>query len=89
MGKSVTPKYRIESRDNQGKFAVWAPKVRATPKALAEYMDDYNRSFLPGGVNWHVSKACGVVVYHSSAKLINQSTGEIVASWSASPFQVL
>lgn len=88
MGRTVTPKYRIESRDNMGKLSQWAWRGKVSASLLADYMDSYNASFQPSGANWHVSKALGVVAYHSAAKVINQRTGEIVATWSAPLFSV-
>lgn len=89
MGKVVTPKYRIEAVDNQGRKSQWCWKGRVSEKALAEYMLGYNKSFLPGGTNEHVGKQEGVVPYHHKAQIVNQFTNEIVATWNAPVFQVL
>jgi hypothetical protein len=89
MGKTVKAKYRIELKDNRGVTSqmIWRGKVNG--KILSDFMDGYNRSFVPGGANFNVSKAVGVCLYHHRAQVVNQSTGEVVATWSAPAFQVL
>jgi hypothetical protein len=88
MGRSVTPKYRVETKENVGAMTPAAWRGRATPARLAEWVEACNKSFLPGGVNGHVSESRGVVVYIHAAKIIEQATGRVVAEYKAPAFQV-
>jgi len=86
MGKTTTPKYRVEIRTNTSSFPMaWSGP--ATPKRLEDTVERYNRSFMPGGVNGHVSDK--VIVQIDKAQLINQATGEVVAEWSAPMFSLM
>lgn len=81
MARSTTPTYRVEYRANQGMTpGCWNGRKdrdgRANAKNLAKHVKGYNESFKEGGVNAHLA---GLVI--SSAKLIRQSTGEVVAEY--------
>jgi hypothetical protein len=89
MGKIVKTKYRIEVKDNRGVTSQYVWRGRISQDKLSDYMDTLNKSFIPGGINFHLSKAVGVCLYHHKAQVINQFTGEVVATWSAPMFQVL
>lgn len=89
MGRSVTPKYRMEVRANVGYMTPSCWSGRATEKRLEDAVRSMNKSFLPDGVNAHVSKSRGVVVQILSAKLVEQSTGTVVAEYTAPMFEVL
>ena len=92
MGRSVTPTYRVEVQANtRMDMFSWDCKVngRATETNLENWRQAYNASFGPGGVNWHVSEASGVVVHISKARLIRQRTGEVVAETNAPLFEVV
>lgn len=88
MGRSITPKYRMETRENIGS-GVYSWDGRVSVKALERKVMGLNQSFLPGGVNEHVSRLHGIVPYISYARIVNQRTGETVAEWNAPAFQVL
>ncbi len=94
MGKSTTPKYIVETRDNSHWHSTpmaWQMKQYGKPtvKNLEKFMANLNESFNVGGVNFPSSKAAGFIVYHHAARIINQKTGDNVASWSAPSFQVM
>ena len=97
MGKVVTPKYRVEMRDNDGSFVMpWnvtggsniTKHGEATDANLERYVFTYAKSLEIGGVNEHISVSRGHVPYPTEAKIVNQRTGEIVATWKAGMFQI-
>lgn len=97
MGKSYTPTFRVEYRDNTNAQILsfnpmaWDCKMdgRPTVANLEKWRQGYNKSFNPGGVNFHVSKEIGVIIHISNAKLIRQSTGEVVAETAMPMFEVM
>jgi len=89
MGKSVTPKYRCEVKANIGYMTPSCWSGRATEKRLQDHIESLNESFLPGGINGHVSKSRNVIVQIHEARLVEQSTGRVVAVWKAPLFQVI
>ena len=93
MGKSYTPTFRVEYRDNTRKngHMTWDCKRdgRPTVANLEKWRQGYNESFNPGGVNFGVSQAVGVVIHIVSAKLIRQATGETVAETTMPMFEVV
>jgi hypothetical protein len=89
MGKVITPTYRVEYRDNASRSTSamhW--RGRATQKRLEQWRQDYNKSFNPGGVNFHVSQALGVVVHISHAWIVDQRSGDVVAKTKMPMFEV-
>lgn len=88
MGRSITPKYRVEAKEQNGKAWAASWRGRATEKRLAEYVAGTNESMKPGGVNEHVSRAVGFIPVIREARIIEQRTGEIVAHYKAPLFQV-
>ena len=97
MGRSYTPKYRVEYRDNtMNRFAAskWltydAKRLGKPSDASAEKLrQSLNKSFAPGGVNWNVSVAAGVVVHVQSVKIVRQADNEVVATATAPMFEVV
>ena len=94
MGKSTTPTHRIEIRTNDLKVMEsypWDSKHYgcATSVNLEKWRTVMNASFQPGGVNEHITEARGVVPHIISAKLIRQSTGEMVAETQMPAFEVI
>jgi len=90
MGRTHTPKYRIEVRE-QGQramrvFACWyvKDKGKTTNKNLESWVEHFNTSLEPGGVNEH----CGPKARISEAKIVNQKTGETLAHHQTPMFQV-
>lgn len=97
MGRSYTPKYRLEIKDNVGwHWLNWLPRGQYGIKGhgapsevnLEKYVRSYAKSLEIGGVNEHVSLALGYVPYPTAARIVNQETNEVVASWTAGMFQV-
>ena len=100
MGKSVTPKYRVETKEYHPNSTsphwqkmVWEVKSRTNvvgygspnTENLFNFIIRYSESFKPGGVNQHI----GFVPAITQAKIVNQFTGQIMASWTAPMFQVV
>jgi hypothetical protein len=94
MGKSYTPTYRIEAVLNDsclGVLYTWDSKRHGRPTVanLEQWRQATNRSFQPGGVNWHVSQSAGTVPHISAAKLVRQSNRAVVAEIKAPLFEVV
>lgn len=88
MGKTKTPKYRLECKDNKGPYTLsWQGK--ATEKRLQDWIKSYHQSLEIGGANEHISKGLGFVPYLNSAKIVNQQTGQVVAEYKAAMFQAI
>ena len=84
MGKSITPKYRVEIRTNSAKWGItpmaWngAQDGRANAANLAKYVAGFNASTVAGGVNGHLD---GLKI--TAATLIRQSDAEVIAEFPA------
>ena len=94
MGRSTTPTYRIEARTNDISVindCVWNSKYhgRANQENLEKWRTILNASFQPGGVNEHIAEARKAVPHIIAAKLIRQSTGEVVAETKMPAFEVV
>jgi len=89
----TTPTYRVEVKANRpmGMFA-WDTRKglggAATEANLEKWRQSYNTSFQVGGVNGP-SAGSDIIVHISSAKLIRQSTGEVVAEAHAPAFEII
>lgn len=93
MGRTITPKYRVEAEfaDNTGTRCAWNVRTNcgradgpATEANLAKWVDALERSTQPGGCNCHLSP---IVVF--SARIIKQATGDVVAAYRGPSFVVL
>lgn len=91
MGRTTTPTFRVEINDvvlatgnrNVAQMA-WDTTRAGRPNdaTLAEYVSRYEASTAPGGANDHL----GVTVV-TTARVIRQSTNEIVAAYTAPAFR--
>jgi hypothetical protein len=85
MGRTITPTYRVEYRTTRGYWtpAAWNAKWdgRATEANLERHCKTVEASTFPGGVNEHL----GTTIIRS-ARLIRQSTGETVATYTQGAF---
>lgn len=87
MGRTVRLKYRIEANDTKGAWRTgW--RGRATDRRLGEYCQSVDESMKVGGVNEHVSKSIGFIPIILGARIVNQDTGETVATYQRVAFQV-
>lgn len=78
MGKSYTPKYRVEYRDQSGWHSqCWSGRV--SDKHAEDWRVAMNKSFQPGGNNAHISEAVGYVLHVSRVLIKNQRSGQTVA----------
>jgi hypothetical protein len=93
MGRITTPKYRVEARfaDNTGTTCAWRVrdnygrgKGNPTAENLAKWVGALECSTLPGGCNSHLDP---IVVF--SAKIIEQRTGHVMATYRGPSFVVL
>ena len=87
MGKSFTPKYRIEFHSNTNMTAA-AWKGQATTARLEAHVRHLNESFRPGGVNAHVGDGLGFIPYISRARIVRQSDDSMISDWTAPAFEV-
>jgi len=90
MGRSTTPTFRTEVVDQEGiHHMTWNCKTHGRPtNANAEtFRKMLNNSYLPGGVNEHISKH--FILHTSKVSVIRQSTGEVVAVANAPMFEVV
>lgn len=101
MGRIVTPKYRIEMNEVTYPVAVghlavvstnkspWRGNYgRPTAKNIEKYVAAYINSCMPDGVNAHVGRAIGHLPVVRSACIVNQLTGDVVATWIMPTFMV-
>jgi len=88
MGRTTTPKYRIETRGNIV-LTAGAWRGRATSARLEDHVRALNKSFGTGGANAHLGDDLGFVPYISGAEIVRQEDGEVVAAWTAASFEVL
>ena len=102
MGKSYTPKYRVEYRDNSqvlpgGVPTMYAKRMewcvsrdgKANAANLEKWRKAYNESFAHGGVNWQCSILSGVVIHIYRAWIVEQKTGQWVAEVNAPMFEIV
>ena len=93
MGRSYTPKYRIEVKCNvpMDWLGCWDSKQygRVSNVNAEKYRTTFNQSFLPGGVNAHVSEARGVVPWIYHVDVVRQSDGKVMASAHAPAFEIM
>ena len=100
MGRSYTPKYRVEYRDNT-MFSHGVPSLypqsmawdtkrdgKPTNANLEKWRKAYNESFNTGGVNFHASQGTGVIIHIYKAWIIEQKTGAWVTQTDAPMFEV-
>jgi len=94
--RDYTPTYRVEFRTNlceslyQMKLqsSPWDCKRDGRPTAdnAEKYRREMNQSFLPGGVNYHISESRNVIIHVNYVRIIRQSTNETVAEVKAPIF---
>lgn len=84
MGISRIPKYRVNVRMSGGYTDPWAWEGRPSDIALRAMVKAFEASTEPGGVNAHLGRT---VIW--SAAIINQFTGERMASYRGPLFAVV
>lgn len=91
MGRSYTPTYRVEYRDQKGwHIEAWIAKDRGRPTKdnIKRWRDAMHESFKPGGVNEQVTELYGFLPHISKARIIHQREAAIVAEFTAPMFEV-
>jgi len=85
MGKSTTPKYRVEYFDNtSGKILphtqAWDCKSYGRPSLenLEKWRKSMNQSFKPGGVNYHISESAKILIHITKASIVRQKDNVVV-----------
>lgn len=99
MGKTFTPTYRLEVTENARKSYTaplrgmhntfgWKAKEYGKPTTanLEKWITAYHESLKLGGCNEHLSRSLGYLPTLKAAKIIRQSTGEVMAEWNAPAF---
>ena len=92
MGKSITPTYRLELEGNlRATPMAWNVKEAGRPTAenLERAVQVLNASYAPAGCNRHVADALEIEPVHTSARIVRQATGQVVAEWRAPSFATL
>lgn len=84
MGKSTTPRYRIEFTSNVY-MTPHARDAKMTTLQLEGYRKALNASFQPGGVN---AAREGIVPHISRLRLIDQRTGDVINGCCGPLFEV-
>lgn len=90
MGRSITPKYRVELAGNiRVTPMAWQRSYgRPTAANLAKMVQGYNDSYRPGGVNAHISEGMDVPARHDAARIVRQADDVVMAEWKADPEEV-
>lgn len=94
MGSSYTPTFRIETTGSDMAVCpdAWDCKRMGRPSAknLEAVLVRYLKSCEPGGVNYHLTEMLGHLPnMPTTARVVRQSTGEIVAEWTCPMFYVV
>lgn len=84
MGRSYTPKYRIEHEGGDCVPKFWQHRDKPTSDGLFMLLCAYQLSCEPGNANEHVGKALGRTArLPKTARVVDQTTGKVVAAWEA------
>lgn len=96
MGRSITSTFRVEFNDNPFRLAwnateCWNCKVYGRPsqKNLVEWRNRRNLSMKKGGCNEHIPEGLGYIPHISHARIVRQSTGEVVETYAMPAFEVV
>ena len=91
MGRTTTPTYRLEISIPKARMTpmAWKSKEYGKPNAanLEKYIMAFAKSLKPGGANSHITKAYGFQP-PVAARVVHQSTGNVIATWNAPAFMV-
>lgn len=88
MGKTITPTFRVEYRDQQG----WHSECwdgRATDKRAEDWRIARNASMKTGGANEHIPPFLGFIPHISHVKIVHQRSGTVVAEAKMPMFEVV
>ena len=89
MGKSYTPKYRVENQTRSGwqTFSAWNSKGAGKPtiENLIKFREMYHASLKAGGCNDHI----GISGMIGNVRIIHQATGAEIVSFKAPLFEAI
>ena len=93
MGRSITPKYRLEltawtPNGVENQIMQWKGKGKVTPEKIKDEIWSINLSFQKGYINQHIPKELGYNLHYSNGRVINQFTGDIVAEYKSPMFEI-
>lgn len=89
MGRVLTPKYYAVVYDQKGAFEIFW-KGHATDKRAEAKRRAMNRSFNPGGANFHVAEALGFIPHVYKLEVVrNDGSNTVVATANAPMFEVV
>lgn len=104
MGRCLTPKYRVEFRDNvlaMGKCVADHKGHNGKPclshawhgkpsyEALTAWRDMMNKSFKIGECNGHLTEAIGFEVHIHTCAIVRQKDGMLMFKYDAPMFEVV
>lgn len=87
MGKSITPKYRVEYSTNRGSHSMMAWRGRVSQERLEQWRKDYNHSFQPGQINGQYAPGA-TVIHINYARIVRQSDGQLMTETTMPMFEV-
>jgi len=93
MGRSTTPRYRIDAvmTNRRSYVQAWNCERYGTPtlKSAARWREAINKSFLPGGVNFGISESLGRIERVFNFQVIDQRDNRVVVDYKAPMFEVV
>lgn len=93
MGRSYTPKYRVEHGDQTGRQmpSAWRVTDYGAPTAhrLAVWVNRMEDSYKLGRCNAHIALRLGFLPSIHYACIVNQRTGTVVAEYKAPAFKLV
>lgn len=87
MGKTRTPKYRIEMRMSEGWSMVCEYNKKPNYSSLKAYIDEFHESMNKGNCNEHLREKTILMV--NNAKVIEQKTDKVLCEYIAPLFYVI
>jgi hypothetical protein len=78
MGRTITPKFRVETTTNIGYLTPFSWSGAPTPKRLADWVRGYNESFKSGGTNEQAGQCNGRTMQIMRAWIVRQTDGHVM-----------
>ena len=87
MGTTRTPKNRVELFLNDKSSIVLEFRGRVNQKNLDKFINDFNQSLKPGGVNGHLSSK--IILRVRLARVVRQKDGAQLCTYVAPMFEII